>query len=79
MSAYRRIKITDNAIGKYYVDYSCIACETCASIAPNNFRIKNDRSSAMLFNQPQSEYEEHACNTAKNSCPAEAIGDDGEL
>lgn len=79
MAAYRRIKITANEVGKFYVDYSCIACEICTSIAPDNFRMKDDGSSSLIYKQPENGTEDQACEEAKNSCPADAIGDDGEL
>lgn len=69
--------VKGNVRGKYYVDTSCICCEACTSTAPDNFRMKDDKSSSMVFKQPENSSENKACDNAKNNCPVEAIGDDG--
>ncbi|NLG16663.1 MAG: ferredoxin [Fibrobacter sp.] len=70
-------RVEGNVCGKYYVDTSCICCEACTSTAPGNFRMKDDGSSSMVFKQPDNDDESSACDDAKNGCPVEAIGDDG--
>lgn len=72
-------RVEGNAAGKYYVDSSCIACEACTSTAPDNFRMKDDGTSSMVYRQPETNNEEQACEDAKNGCPVEAIGNDSDL
>lgn len=71
-------KVTENVDGKYYVDSSCIGCGMCEGTAPENFKMNDDGDLAIVFKQPANSEEENACKEAKGSCPAEAIGDDGE-
>jgi ferredoxin len=70
-------KHPENVPGKYYVDSECIFCETCIEIAPGNFAPQDDEF-AYVKKQPDNDTEEEQCREAKDSCPADAIGDDGE-
>jgi ferredoxin len=67
-----------NAPGKYYVDNQCIDCDLCRETAPNNFKRSEEGGFSYLFKQPESPEEEKQCQEAKEGCPVEAIGDDGE-
>ena len=69
--------VTENVPGKYYVDSSCIFCESCIELAPENFTAKGDEY-AYVKKQPEGEAEEAQCQDAMSSCPVDAIGDDGE-
>jgi ferredoxin len=69
-------KVPENLLGKYYVDTECTICETCIEIAPENFDNCNDEY-AYVKKQPENDDEEEACLEAMESCPVEAIGDDG--
>ena len=75
-----RLKTKGNAPGKYYVDKECIACDACTLAAENHFQLKTDEEPPFAFvsKQPQNKEEEEACIEAMESCPVEAIGDDGE-
>ena len=70
-------KYPDNVPGKYYVDETCIFCNLCESLAPDNFRAQDDGTHDVCYKQPSSEDEEIACQEAMASCPVNAIGDDG--
>lgn len=76
--ADRMDKVADNVPGKYYVDSSCIDCDVCRATAPSNFRANEDEGYSYVFKQPENEHEEEQCREAKEACPIEAIGDDGE-
>jgi ferredoxin len=76
--ADRTDKVADNVSGKYYVDNSCIDCDVCRETAPDNFRANEDEGYSHVFKQPANEEEEALCRDAMESCPVEAIGDDGE-
>jgi ferredoxin len=70
--------VEDNVAGKYYVDSNCIDCDVCRETAPNNFRANEDEGYSYVFKQPENDEEEAQCHEALESCPVEAIGDDGE-
>ena len=71
-------KFKDNAPGKFYVDRECIVCSVCADAAPNNFRESDDGDHDICYKQPENEEELEECYEALESCPVEAIGDDGD-
>ncbi|MBN1761080.1 MAG: ferredoxin [Chitinispirillaceae bacterium] len=64
--------------GAFYVDTECIGCGMCAETAPDNFRMNDGGDLAIVFKQPENVDERNVCEEAKDACPAEAIGDDGE-
>lgn len=70
-------KLADNVDGPYYVDENCIACGVCPDEAPDNFKMSEDESNAFVYKQPDNSEEEENCQIALESCPVEAIGDDG--
>jgi ferredoxin len=60
------------------VDNQCIDCDLCRETAPNNFKRSEEGGFSFLSKQPESPEEEAQCNEAKEACPVEAIGNDGE-
>lgn len=68
-------KVADNVEGEYYVDDQCIACGVCVAEAPDNFDMAAEY--AYVFKQPENEGERDACESALESCPVDAIGNDG--
>lgn len=75
--ADKEAKREDNVPGRYYVDEECTGCGVCAETAPENFKL-DDEGLAFVGKQPANDEEEEACQEAKECCPADAIGDDGE-
>ena len=77
--ANRNSKTKNNAPGKYYVDTECIACDACVLAAEGHFKVdaSAEPAFAYIFKQPKTEEEHTACEEAMESCPVEAIGDDG--
>ena len=69
-------KVEGNIAGKYYVDNDCTGCVLCESEAPENFKL-NNKGMASVFKQPSKDSENEQCKSALESCPVEAIGDDG--
>lgn len=61
----------------FYVDMECILCSVCSDAAPNNFRMSDDEDHDICYKQPENNDELAGCNEAKENCPVEAIGDDG--
>ena len=70
-------KVSENVTGPYYVDETCIACEVCVGEASNNFKMTDDGDYAFVFKQPENDQEKTECDSALESCPVSAIGDDG--
>lgn len=66
-----------NVAGKFYVDSQCIGCALCASTAEGFFEI-SDAGCAFVAKQPSNADETALCTEAMESCPVQAIGDDGE-
>ena len=71
-------KFNDNVPGKFYVDRECIVCSVCSDVAPDNFRESDNGDHDICYKQPESEEELDQCYEALESCPVEAIGDDGD-
>ena len=71
-------RVPENIEGRYYVDTTCIDCNLCIDTAPTNFAHNEDAGYAFVSKQPAGDEEEAQCKESKESCPVEAIGDDGE-
>lgn len=76
--ADKRSKFIDNVPGKIYIDDACIDCSLCRDLAPRNFRRNEDEGYSYVFKQPENDEERQECQEAIDSCPVEAIGDDGD-
>ncbi len=66
-----------NAPGKFYVDSQCIGCALCNSTAEAYFSM-SDEGCAYVSTQPSDDAGKALCTEAMESCPVQAIGDDGE-
>ncbi|MFZ9200886.1 MAG: ferredoxin [Opitutales bacterium] len=71
-------KRPENVTGKFYVDSQCIDCDLCRETAKNFFTRQDDAGYSYVFKQPTTQDEIDQCMEAKNGCPVDAIGDDGE-
>ncbi|PCI25305.1 MAG: ferredoxin [SAR324 cluster bacterium] len=71
-------KLPENIPGQFYVDEECIDCNLCEEIAPNNFLGNPEEGYHYVIKQPSTKEEEELVRDALDSCPTEAIGDDGE-
>ena len=67
-----------NATGRFYVDSSCIDCDQCRVIAPDNFARNEETGTSYISKQPVTEEEIAKCKEAIDSCATASIGDDGE-
>ena len=72
-----KFKYDDNTPGSFFVDTECIACDTCAGIAPKHFQLVNDNDHAVVFRQPKADTELKQCMEALEACPVDAIGRQG--
>jgi len=70
-------RLIENVPGLYYVDSQCIDCDVCRVTAPTNFQRSEDKGYSYVFRQPESAEENAQCQEAMDSCPVEAIGNDG--
>ena len=70
-------KLSENVVGRYYVDVQCIDCDVCRVTAPANFQRDEAKGYSFVFRQPGNVEEEAQCQEAMDSCPVEAIGKDG--
>jgi ferredoxin len=70
-------KVSENVAGRYYVDAQCIDCDVCRVTAPANFQRDEAKGYSFVFRQPGNTEEEAQCQEAMDSCPVEAIGEDG--
>jgi len=77
LMADKENRFPQNVPGKFYVDTQCIDCDLCSTTATENFK-RSDEGHAYVAKQPENTEELQLCQDAKTSCPASAIGDDGE-
>lgn len=70
--AKRSLRLPGNAPGDFYVDSTCIDCDTCRWMAPETFVEEAEQS--VVARQPQGEEELARAMTALVSCPTASIG-----
>ncbi|MEG4814232.1 MBL fold metallo-hydrolase [Microcoleus sp. K5-D4] len=63
---------TENINGNFYVDSTCIDCDTCRWMAPEVFGQAGEQSA--VYHQPTNETEEMRSLAALLSCPTSSIG-----
>ncbi|MEG4406573.1 MBL fold metallo-hydrolase [Microcoleus sp. MON2_D5] len=63
---------TENINGNFYVDSTCIDCDTCRWMAPEVFGQAGEQSA--VYHQPTNEAEEMRSLAALLSCPTSSIG-----
>lgn len=71
-------RLPENVSGSYYVDSQCIDCDVCRDTAPENFTRSEDNGYSFVQRQPVTDDEFALCEEALESCPVEAIGNDGD-
>ena len=64
----------ENASGKFFVDFSCIACDTCTGIAKDVFELTLDKDHAFVKQQPRTQQGIQDAQDAMYACPVNAIG-----
>ena len=62
----------ENIPGEFYVDNTCIDCDTCRWMAPATFQRENEQSA--VYHQPASQLERLQAMQALLSCPTASIG-----
>lgn len=72
-------RLTENVPGPWYVDSTCIDCDLCRETAPSVFRRDDENGNSVVYHQPDNADELSRAAEAKEGCPVEAIGNDGEV
>jgi glyoxylase-like metal-dependent hydrolase (beta-lactamase superfamily II)/ferredoxin len=67
-----KLRLAENADGEFFVDSTCIDCDTCRQLAPATFRDHGGQSS--VFRQPQNAAEKRLAQMAIVACPTGSIG-----
>ena len=70
--AHLNLRRPQNIDGDFYVDTSCIDCDTCRWMAPDIFIEDNEQSA--VYHQPENEAQRIAALQALLSCPTSSIG-----
>lgn len=70
--ADQKKRLSTNIAGNFYVDSTCINCDTCRQLAPKSFEETGDYSA--VVNQPEGEPQVHQAYQALLACPVGSIG-----
>jgi len=65
-------RLNTNVVGNFFVDSTCINCDTCRQLAPKSFEETGDYSA--VVNQPEGEQHMHQAYQALLACPVGSIG-----
>jgi len=65
-------RLPENVPGDFFVDSTCIDCDTCSQLAPGIFRDHGDQCS--VHHQPETDAETQLAMMALVSCPTGSIG-----
>lgn len=72
-------RTAENAEGSYFVDDSCIDCDTCRCISAEHFRRSDDHGYSYVYRQPMTGAERELVEEAIECCPVGAIGKTQDL
>jgi glyoxylase-like metal-dependent hydrolase (beta-lactamase superfamily II)/ferredoxin len=70
--ADQKKRLPNNVSGNFFVDATCINCDTCRQLAPTSFEEVGEYSA--VVNQPQGDEELHQAYQALLACPVGSIG-----
>ncbi|MFQ3584418.1 MAG: ferredoxin, partial [Cyanobacteriota bacterium] len=70
--AHLKQRRSENVSGEFYVDSTCIDCDTCRWMAPEVFKEIDDQSA--VYHQPSTASERERALQALLSCPTASIG-----
>src|SRR5438128_8765095 len=65
-------RLSTNIDGNFFVDATCINCDTCRQLAPKSFVESGEYSS--VYRQPETEAERYQAYQALLACPVGSIG-----
>ena len=67
-------RLPQNVAGAFYVDSSCIDCETCRFVAPRTFSRDDSVDQSIVSAQPEGDEEVRRAAMALVACPTSSIG-----
>lgn len=67
-------RLKENAPGDYFVDSSCIDCDTCRQIAPETYARSDEVGQSIVARQPTTDAERLRAAMALVACPTASIG-----
>src|SRR5882762_10316200 len=67
-----RERLPENVSGDFFIDASCIDCDTCSELAPTVFRDHGEQNS--VYHQPETDEETRLALMALVACPTGSIG-----
>ncbi len=70
-------RLPGNAVGRYYVDSSCIDCDQCRAMAPEFFTRDAETGTSLIVRQPQTPEEIAGIEEVLTACAVSSIGNDG--
>ena len=71
-------RLSQNIVGRYYVDSSCIDCDLCRTTAPAFFIRDDEIGLSVVHRQPITPEEVALAEEAVEGCPTQSIGNDGD-
>lgn len=77
--ADKTLRLSQNILGAFYVDSSCIDCDLCRETAPDFFRRNEEIGLSTVYRQPLTPEEIVSAKEALDGCPSESIGNDGAI
>src|SRR5262245_45002895 len=72
-------RLPENADGDFFVDSSCIDCDTCREIAPAVFARADAREMSFVARQPDGDAERRRAAMALCACPTSSIGSQSKI
>jgi glyoxylase-like metal-dependent hydrolase (beta-lactamase superfamily II)/ferredoxin len=73
--ADQKKRLATNVVGEFFVDSTCINCDTCRQLAPETFVEEGEYSA--VFHQPVNEEQRRTATRALLACPTGSIGTTG--
>jgi glyoxylase-like metal-dependent hydrolase (beta-lactamase superfamily II)/ferredoxin len=67
-------RLAENAAGEFFVDSSCIDCDTCRWLAPATFERSRAEGLSIVARQPEREDDRERALMALVACPTSSIG-----
>lgn len=59
--------------GRFHIDDTCIDCQLCRDLAPDNFESDTENETHYVHKQPENEAELGCVLDAYDSCPSDSI------
>jgi glyoxylase-like metal-dependent hydrolase (beta-lactamase superfamily II)/ferredoxin len=72
--ASQRLRLAENEPGPFFVDETCIDCDTCRQLAPGVFARSSRLGCSYVAHQPATEADRRDARLALVACPAASIG-----